>query len=89
MDATWTKPNTDKPPLHTQMLVALKEGAGGSGAVLDVACYTGLPEDEQGAWIGTGGRFYTTQIAGWMTVRGMAEVNRLHRRLAELEAEVA
>lgn len=58
---TFTKPSAALPPLHTKVLIALKEDPCDP---VDVACYTGLPEEEQGAWIGAGGRFYTKQIAG-------------------------
>lgn len=76
----WTNPNVEKPPLDTQVLIALKECAGGKGDVIDVACYIGRQE-EIDTWIGTGNRFETRQIAGWMTVRTMSEINKLYKEL--------
>jgi hypothetical protein len=89
--AGWTKPSEAKPPLHTQVLVALKECAGGSGEVLDVACYIGKQVEGDATvdrWIGTGNRLETRQIAGWMTVHTMREVNAMFRAYVALAERV-
>jgi hypothetical protein len=80
----WTNPTQEKPPLDTQVLIALKECAGGKGEVLDVAVYLGKRVEDGVTverWIGTGNRFETRQIAGWMTVRTMSEINKLYKEL--------
>lgn len=88
----WTKPSKAMPPLHTQVLVALVGGAGGSGEVLDVACYIGKQVEADAIvdrWIGTGSRLETRQIAGWMEVHTMREVNAMKAELVELTRQLA
>ena len=81
----WTPPSKEMPPLHTQVLIAIKGGGGGDGEVLDVACYAGkeqLPDRTVDRWIGTGNFFETHQIKAWMTIHTMMEVEMLARRIA-------
>jgi hypothetical protein len=57
------------PPLHQQVLVALK---GGAGFIADVACYIGEQDDGAGRkvdrWILADVRLETRQITHWKPI---------------------
>src|SRR5690242_7986535 len=65
----WRTIKEEMPPLHTQVLVALK---GGVGFVADVACYTGTYEDSAGKkfdrWILADVSLETRQITHWKPI---------------------
>lgn len=65
----WMSPTDAMPPMHKQVLVALRGGVGGSGEVCDVACYIGKQDDGSGKavdrWILADVRLETRQIAYW------------------------
>lgn len=83
----WTTPSEEMPPLHTQVLVALRGGVGGVGEVLDVACYIGKQDDGAGKqidrWILADVRLDARQIVGWMHILTASQINE---RLAAFEA---
>lgn len=51
-----------KPPVHTQVLVRLR---GGAGFTADVACYTGRTPEGEERWILADVRLESRQITHW------------------------
>jgi hypothetical protein len=68
-EATWRLVTDEKPPLHRQVLVELREGV---GQVCDVACYVGRFDLEGGGvedrWILTDVRLDSRQIKRWAPI---------------------
>lgn len=79
------KPVSEKPTLHQQVLVELKDGP---GEVCDVACYVGKHQIEGGGqqdrWIMSDVRLDTRQIVRWAYIHPLPPRNEI---AAAVEAE--
>lgn len=83
-DSAWKLPADEMPPLHNQVLVELREGA---GQVCDVACYIGRFDIDGGGtedrWILADVRLDTRQIKRWAHIYPSPPKSEIDAAVAE------